>query len=69
MKYVFLTEKAKTFLPYSLQDAQLTNLYLPKEATYIQMIDTTEVSKIVLVKRKNQQKIILYDLEGQKHRY
>lgn len=69
VKYVFLTEKAKTFLPYSLQDAQLTNLYLPKEATYIQMIDTTEVSKIVLVKRKNQQKIILYDLEGQKHRY
>ncbi|MEZ4901485.1 MAG: glycosyltransferase family 39 protein [Spirosomataceae bacterium] len=68
-KYTFLTEKAKTFLPYSLQDAQLTNLYLPKDASYIQLIDTTEISKIVLVKAKNQQKLIIYDLEGQKHRY
>ncbi|MFN4145234.1 MAG: glycosyltransferase family 39 protein [Runella sp.] len=66
---VFLTENARTYLPYSLQDAQLTNLYLPKDARYIQQIDTTELSKIILIKAKNGQKVLLYDLEGKKHRY
>lgn len=66
---VFLTENARTYLPYSLQDAQLTNLYLPKEALYVQQIDTTELSKIVLIKGKTGKRVVLYDLQGKKHRY
>jgi len=61
-------EVGKTFWPYSIQDAQLTNLYLPEDATYIQRMDTTKVDKIILVKRSGQ-KITLFDLEGDKYRY
>ncbi|WP_461138788.1 glycosyltransferase family 39 protein [Spirosoma pomorum] len=61
-------EVEKTYWPYSIQDAQLTNLYLPKDAKYWQRMDTTETDRIILRKRAGQQ-IILFDLEGNKHRY
>lgn len=67
-KLTFRDEVEKTYWPYAIQDAQLTNLYLPKDATYWQRMDTTEVDKIQLVK-KTGQKILLFDLQGRKFRY
>jgi uncharacterized membrane protein len=62
-------EVEKTFSPYSIQDAQLTNLYLPKDADYIQRMDTTEVNKIRLVKGTSGQLITVFDFKGKTHRY
>ena len=61
-KMVFLSEIDKTYYNFSLKDAQLTNLYLPKDAEYIQKIDTTEYNKIVIVKKKEKKVIELVDL-------
>ncbi|GAB3339249.1 hypothetical protein GCM10027299_52050 [Larkinella ripae] len=55
--------------PFSVIDAQLVNVYLPKDATYYQRIDTTEPDKIVLVKGRTGQKITIFDFEGMKYRY
>ena len=49
-------------------DAQLVNLYLPKEATYVQQIAVNEPNKVIL-KKKNKQSIILFDFKGNKYRY
>lgn len=54
---------------FSVIDAQLVNIYLPKDATYYQRIDPTEPDKIVLVKGRTGQKITIFDLEGMKYRY
>lgn len=62
-------EVEKTFSPYSIQDAQLTNLYLPREATYLQRMDTTDVDKIRLVKANSGQVITLFDFKGKTLRY
>ncbi|WP_332368604.1 glycosyltransferase family 39 protein [Spirosoma telluris] len=61
-------EIEKTYWPFSIQDAQLTNMYLPKDAEYLQRMDTTEVNKITLLK-KSGQKITLFDLKGNTYRY
>ena len=61
-------EIEKTYWPYSIQDAQLTNMYLPRDADYVQRMDTTEVDKIILLKRSGQ-RTVLFDLKGQTHRY
>ncbi len=61
-KMMFLSEIDKTHLNFSLKDAQLTNLYLPKDAEYIQMVDTAEYNKIVIVKKKTKKIIELVDL-------
>ncbi|RAK00254.1 dolichyl-phosphate-mannose-protein mannosyltransferase [Larkinella arboricola] len=63
------TEIDKSGRPYDILDAQLVNIYLPRDATYYQRIDTTEQDKIVLVKGKTGQKITIFDLEGTKYRY
>ncbi|GAA4460658.1 hypothetical protein GCM10023189_36100 [Nibrella saemangeumensis] len=62
-------EIEKTFWPFSIQDAQLTNLYLPKEADYIQRMDTTQSDRIILVKGRTGQKITIFDFEGTTYRY
>ena len=62
-------EVEKTFSPYSIQDAQLTNLYLPKEADYIQRMDTTEVNRIRLIQKASGQVITIFDFKGKSHRY
>lgn len=49
-------------------DAQLVNLYLPKEATYLQRIELNEANKISL-KKKNKQTIVLFDFKGNTYRY
>ncbi len=61
-------EIEKTYWPYSIQDAQLTNMYLPKDAAYIQRMDTTQANKIILVKRSGQ-RLKLFDLKGSLYRY
>lgn len=60
---------SKTYSPYSIADAQLTNLYLPKGARYWQRLDTTQANKIVLVKGGSGQKITLFDFKGKTYRY
>lgn len=47
-RVVPFNEMGRTFLPFSVQDAQLTNLYLPKDAAYTQVLDTVRVNKIIL---------------------
>ncbi len=42
------TKMDSTFLPYSIQDAQFTNLYLPKEAAYTQAMNRLDTDRIVL---------------------
>jgi uncharacterized membrane protein len=50
---IILTENDRNFSNYRMRDAQLTNLYLPKDASYIQRVDTLERDRI-LIKRKGQ---------------
>ena len=59
----------RTYVPFSVQDAQLTNLYLPKDADYRQRIDTTETNRIILLKGKSGQRITLFDFKGKRYRY
>jgi hypothetical protein len=48
-------------------DAQLVNLYLPKDATYIQRIAFEETDRVLL--KRNGQTIVLFNFEGMKYRY
>jgi 4-amino-4-deoxy-L-arabinose transferase-like glycosyltransferase len=61
-------EIEKTYDPYSIMDAQLTNIYLPKDATYWQRMDTTQTDQVILVKADGKREI-LFDFEGTKFRY
>ncbi|GAB3937774.1 hypothetical protein GCM10028804_59950 [Larkinella terrae] len=63
------TEIDKIGRNFSVIDAQMANIYLPKDATYYQRIDPGEPNKIVLVKGRTGQKITIFDLEGMKYRY
>ncbi|MES2796229.1 MAG: glycosyltransferase family 39 protein [Bacteroidota bacterium] len=53
----------------SVVDAQLTNIYLPQTATYIQRVEATEPNKIYLYQKKLNRKIMIFDFEGKKFRY
>lgn len=57
----------KTHWPYSIKDAQLTNLYLPHDAGYLQRMDTLETGRIILVRAHSGRRVVLADLSG--HRY
>jgi 4-amino-4-deoxy-L-arabinose transferase-like glycosyltransferase len=59
----------KTYWPYSITDAQLTNLYLPKTAQYYQRMDTTQIDRILLKKRGNPTPVVLFDFKGNTYRY
>lgn len=61
-------EIEKTHDPYSIMDAQLTNIYLPKDATYWQRMDTTQTDRVILLKKDGSREI-LFDFEGRKFRY
>jgi uncharacterized membrane protein len=52
----------------SVLDAQYVNLYFPKDAEYVQTIDSSEPNKVIL-KKKNGQKIEIFDLKGDLFRY
>jgi hypothetical protein len=59
----------RSFTPLSLLDAQMMNVYLPKNATYMQRIDPLEPDKIVLVKGRSGKRITIFDLKGSTYRY
>ena len=59
----------KTFSPVTLIDAQMVNVYLPKDAQYIQRVDPNERDRIVLVKGDSDKKIIIFDFKGGIYRY
>ena len=52
----------------SVLDAQYVNLYLPKDAEYIQTIDAKEANKVILTK-KDGRKMEIFDLKGDTFRY
>ncbi|WP_025761262.1 glycosyltransferase family 39 protein [Dyadobacter tibetensis] len=62
--FLFLSEMDRTFLPYSVQDAQLTNLYLPKKSQYVQRMDTTQEESILLLKKNQAEPIVIKRLKG-----
>ncbi|GHB77190.1 glycosyltransferase family 39 protein [Persicitalea jodogahamensis] len=62
-------EIERTHSPYAIQDAQLTNLYLPKDAEYYQRMDTTQTDKVILIKGATGKREVLFDFEGRKYRY
>jgi 4-amino-4-deoxy-L-arabinose transferase-like glycosyltransferase len=62
-------EVEKTYSNYSVADAQLTNLYLPHTATYIQRMDTTQTDRILLKKGNTGRLITIFDFEGVTYRY
>ncbi|WP_229203434.1 glycosyltransferase family 39 protein [Dyadobacter jejuensis] len=62
--FLFLSEMDRTFLPYSVQDAQLTNLYFPKDAQYQQRMDNTQDESILLLKKNKSEPIVIKRLKG-----
>ncbi|MDB5242636.1 MAG: hypothetical protein JWP57_3261 [Spirosoma sp.] len=60
--------ESNTF-PASVFDAQLTNVYLPKDAQYMQRIDPAERDRLILIKGRTGEKITIFDFEGTKYRY
>lgn len=52
----------------SVLDAQYVNLYLPKDAEFIQTIDNKEVNKVIL-RKKDGRRIEIFDLKGDTFRY
>lgn len=65
-KNVFDNEIGRTFLPYSVTDAQYINLYLPKNVIFVQKLDTLEINKVFL-KKKSGKKIQLIDLKDKRY--
>jgi uncharacterized membrane protein len=62
-------EIEETYTKHSVIDAQYTNLYLPKDALYYQRLDTTQTDRIILVKGKTGDRVVIFDFEGTKYRY
>ncbi len=56
----------QSFVQESVIDAQMVNIYLPKDATYVQTINSDEHDKVYLVKATGQRRL-LYDLDGQRY--
>lgn len=56
----------RTYLPYSVVDAQYFNLYLPKDGIFVQKLDTVNVDKIRL-KKADGTVIELTDLKGKRY--
>ncbi len=63
-RVVPFNEMGRTFLSFSVQDAQLTNLYLPKDARYVQVLDTVRIDKIILRQHRKGEDLELADLSG-----
>jgi uncharacterized membrane protein len=53
----------------SVIDAQLTNIYLPKKAEYIQRVDAAEQNKLFIYRKKENKRELIFDFEGNKFRY
>lgn len=56
-------------IPVKILDAQLVNLYLPRQATYWQRVDPAERDKLYLWQKSTGKRILIFDFEGTKYRY
>lgn len=52
----------------SVVDAQLVNIYLPKNADYIQKVDYHEKNKVIL-KKSDGKRIVIFDFKDSRYRY
>ena len=68
-RIIYSEKNDKSFSKVSLLDAQLVNVYLPKDAQYIERVDPNEPDRIVLVKGSSGEKIIIFDFKGATYRY
>ncbi|WP_020603614.1 glycosyltransferase family 39 protein [Spirosoma spitsbergense] len=68
-RIIYSEKNDKSFSDVSLLDAQLVNVYLPKDAQYIERIDPGEPDRIVLVKGSSGEKITIFDFKGRTYRY
>jgi hypothetical protein len=66
-KLQVLSVMDRTYLPYSIQDAQLTNLYLPKSLNYIQRMDTTQVDRILIKRNIQKDTLEIINLKGKRY--
>ena len=57
----------RTFLSYSIREAQITNLYLPKDADYVQAMDTTQTDKIFIRRSIQKDTLTVMDLKGKQY--
>ncbi|KAA0989358.1 glycosyltransferase family 39 protein [Dyadobacter aurulentus] len=64
VRLVAMREMDKTFLPVSVQDAQLTNIYLPKNAQYVQVLDTLQADRIWIKRSGQVQPVEIGNLKG-----
>jgi uncharacterized membrane protein len=68
-RQIFSEKMDRTYSPVALLDAQLVNVYLPQDASYIQRIDPNDRDRIVLVKGRSGEKITIFDFKGSTYRY
>ncbi|WP_342087216.1 glycosyltransferase family 39 protein [Dyadobacter sp. OTU695] len=66
-RYEITSEMDRTFLPYSIHDAQITNLYFPKDAQYIQAMDTTQNERIWIRKKGRPKPVEIMKLTGKRY--
>lgn len=66
-RYEITSEMDRTFLPYSIHDAQLTNLYFPKDAQYVQAMDTTQTDRIWIKKASGAGPLEIMKLTGKRY--
>ena len=66
---IYVEEVEFNTFPASVFDAQIANLYLPKDARYTQRINPAERDRIILIKGKTGEKITIFDFQGTKYRY
>jgi hypothetical protein len=66
-RYEITSEMDRTFLPYSIHDAQITNLYFPKNAQYVQAMDTTQNERIWIRKKGRPEPVEIMKLTGKRY--
>jgi hypothetical protein len=66
-RYEITSEMDRTFLPYSIHDAQITNLYFPKDAQYVQAMDTTQNERIWIRKKGRPEPVEIMKLTGKRY--
>ena len=66
-RYEVLSEMDRTFLPYSIHDAQITNLYFPKDAQYVQVMDMDQADRIWIKKQGRSEPLEIMKLTGKRY--
>ncbi len=65
--FPMVSQMDRTFLTYSIREAQITNLYLPKDADYVQSMDTTQTNRIFIVRGIQKDTLTIMDLKGKQY--